>query len=87
MTVLSLMHHFYATISHIKVKYIVHIVLPVETNLVIQMIRDHQLLRALKINCSLIVPFLMQKNDHGSWHATSMISFWPRQCIKHITYE
>ena len=45
-----LMHNLYATIGLLKVIRIINIVLLVETNFIIQMIQDRQLLSSLKIN-------------------------------------
>ena len=46
----SLMRHFYATISHLKVNRIIYVVFPVEANFIIQTIQDHQMLPSLKLN-------------------------------------
>ena len=71
----SLMRHFYMTIINLKVNHIIYIVLPVQTNMVIQMIQDHQLLPLLKLYLFRTIPFLMQNREHNSYHDTSSIVF------------
>ena len=46
-----LMRHLHVTISQLKVNRIVYVVSMVETNSIIYMIHDNQLLPSLELNC------------------------------------